>query len=61
MPLVEIEYFNVLFDNKLFCVQSVKNKQEASEHLSKCQEMMTMQQEIYQIIHIIKINISLLV
>ena len=61
MPLVEIGYFNVLFDNKLFCVQPVKNKQEASEHLSKYQEMMTMQQEIYQIIHIIKINISLLV
>ena len=31
MPLVEIEYFNVLFDNKLFFDQPVKNKQEASE------------------------------
>ena len=33
MPLVEIKYFNVLFDNKPFFDQPVKSKWEAYEKL----------------------------
>ena len=47
MPLVEIKNFNALIDNKLFFDQPLKNKQEAYKKLSKCQEMMTIQQETY--------------
>ena len=47
MLLVEIKHFNALTDNKLFFDQPVKNKQEGYEKLSKCQKMMTIQQEIY--------------
>ena len=43
IPLVEIKDFNALIDNKAFFDQQVKN-------LSKCQEMMTIQQDIYWII-----------
>ena len=49
MPLVEIKDFNALIDNKPLFDQPAKNKQEASnvKNLSKCQEMMTKQQETY--------------
>ena len=47
MPLVEIKDFNILIDNKLIFDQAVKNKQEAYENLSKCQDIMIIQQETY--------------
>ena len=47
IPLVEIKDFNPLIDNKPFFDQSVKNKQNAYEKLSKYQEIMIIQQEIY--------------
>ena len=40
--------FNPLTDNKPFFDQPVKNKQEAYENLSKCQEIiMIIQQQVY--------------
>ena len=33
MPLIDIENFNALIDNKLFFEQPVKNRQEAYEKL----------------------------
>ena len=47
LPLVEIKGFNALIDNKSCFDQPVKNKQEAYENLSKCQERMTIQEKIY--------------
>ena len=47
MSLVEIKDFNALIDNKPFFDQPIKNKQDAYENLSKCQEMMTIHQETY--------------
>ena len=44
MSLVEIKDFNPLIINEN---QLVKHKQEVYENLWKCQEMMTIQQEIY--------------
>ena len=41
MPLIEINDFNALIDNKPFFDQPVTSKQEA------CQEMMTIQKEMY--------------
>ena len=61
MPLVEIKDFNVLIDNEPFFDQPVKTKKKCMKNLSKCQEMMTIQQEIYWIICIIKHIISSLV
>ena len=59
MPLVEIKDFNALIGNKLFFDQPVKNKQETYKKLKlKCQKLMTRQQEIYQIFHIIQIIIN---
>ena len=45
--LVETKDFNALIDNKPFFDQPVNNKHETYKSLSKCQEMMTIQQEIY--------------
>ena len=42
IPLVEIEDFNVLIDNKSFFDQPVKNKQEVYENLFKYQEIITL-------------------
>ena len=47
MLLVEIKDLNALIENKPFFDHPVKNKQEAYENLSKCQEILTIQQEIY--------------
>ena len=58
MPLVEIKDFNeliVIFD------QQIKKNKKRMKNLSKCQEMMTIQQEIYQVICIIKIIVNALV
>ena len=58
MPLVEIKDFNVLIYNKLF-FEPVKKKNHM-KNLLKCQEMMTIQQEVYWIMCIIKIIINFL-
>ena len=58
MPRVEIKDFDVIIDNKLCFDQTVKNKQESYKKLLKYQEMMTIQQEMYQIICIIRNIIS---
>ena len=47
MPLVENKGLNALIDNKPIFDKPVKNKQEAQEKSSKCQEIMTIKQEIY--------------
>ena len=52
MTTVEIKDFDVIIDNKLFFDQAVKS-------YLKYQEMMTIQQEMYQIICIIRNIISL--
>ena len=46
MALVETKDFYALINNKSFFDQPVKNKQHEYVKL-KCQEMMTIQQEIY--------------
>ena len=61
MSSVEIKDFNVLTNNKPFSDPPVKNKQEAYENLLKCEEIMTIQQEIHEIICIIKNIKNLLV
>ena len=61
MSLIEITDFNALIDNKTFFDLLVKYKQEAYENFVKYQEMMTVEQEIYWIICIIKIIINSLV
>ena len=45
MSLLEIRDFNALIDNKPFFDELVKNKR--MKNLSKCQERMTLQPEIY--------------
>ena len=47
MPLVEIKDFNALTDNKPFFDQPVETNKKRMKNLLKCQEMMTLQQEIY--------------
>ena len=47
MPLVEIKDLNALNDNKLFFNQIVKTNKKRIKNLSKCQEIMIIQQEIY--------------
>ena len=56
--LVEVKDFNALINNKPFFDQPGKNKQEAYENPIEMSRMMTIQQEIYQIICIIKIIIN---
>ena len=46
-PLVEIKDFNALLDNKSFFDQLLKTNSKRSKNLSKCQEVMTIQQETY--------------
>ena len=46
MPLVKIKYFSALIENKPIFDQPVKDKKRMKT-LLKCQEMMTIQQEIY--------------
>ena len=41
------EGFNTLIEIEPFYNQPVKKKQEAYKNLPRCQEMMTIQQEIY--------------
>ena len=62
MPLVEIKDFNALIDNKTLFDQLVKTRNnKRMKNLSKCQELMIMQQEIYKMFRVIKIIINLLV
>ena len=44
MPLVEIKYFNALID---FLISQSKTNKKHMKNLSKCQEIMTIQQGIY--------------
>ena len=60
-PLLEIKDFKVSIDNKLFFNHPVKTNKKGTKNLSKCQEMMTIQQEIYQIIFVNKNIINSLV
>ena len=46
MPLAKIKDFNALIDHNLFFDQPLKNKKHM-ENLSKCQQTMIIQQEIY--------------
>ena len=46
MSLVVIKDFNVLIDNKPFFNQSVKINKKRMQNLSKCQEILIIQQEI---------------
>ena len=62
MPLVEIKDFNALIDNKTLFDQPVKTRNnKRMKNLSKCQELMIIQQKIYKIFRVIKIIINLLV
>ena len=61
LPLAEIKDFNALIDNQSFFDQPVKTNKKRMKNLSKCQEIIIIQQEIYQIFGIIKIHINLLV
>ena len=47
VSLVEIKDFNALIDNKPFFDQPIKTNKKSMKNVLKCQEMMTMQQEIY--------------
>ena len=47
MSLIEIKDFNTLIDNKRFFDQPVKKNMYRIKILSKCEEIMTVQQEIY--------------
>ena len=47
IPLVEIKDFNAFIDNKPFFDQPVKTNKKRIKNLLKCQEMITVQQEIY--------------
>ena len=53
IPLVEIKDFNALIDKKTFDQPVKTNKR--MKNLSKCQEMVTIQQEIYQPVCTVKI------
>ena len=59
MPLVEIKDFNALIDNKPIFDQLKTNKKRMKNVM--CQKVITIQQEIYWSICIIKIIIDLLV
>ena len=62
MPLVEIKDFNALIDNKTLFDQPVKTRNnKRMKNLSKFQELMIIEQEIYKIFRVIKIIINLLV
>ena len=60
MPLVEIKDINALIDSKPFFDQAVKTNKKHMKNLLKCQEMLTIQHEIYLIICIIRNIITLL-
>ena len=47
MSLVKTEDFNVLIDKKPFLDQPRKTNKNHMKNLSKCQEMMTIQQKTY--------------
>ena len=47
ISLVEIKDFNTLIDNKPFFHQPVKKNKKCMKNLSKCQETMTIQQQVY--------------
>ena len=47
MPLAEVKDFNALIDNKPFFNQPIKTNKKRMKNLSKCQEIMITQQEIY--------------
>ena len=47
MTLVEIKDFNVLIDNKPLFISQSKSNKKCMNNLSKCQEIMIMQHEIY--------------
>ena len=47
LPLLEIKVFNVLINNEPFIDQFIKTNKECMKYLSKCQEMVTIQQETY--------------
>ena len=47
VSLVEIKDFNALIDHKPFFDQPIKTNKKSMKNVLKCQEMMTMQQEIY--------------
>ena len=54
MSLLEIKDFNALIENKTFFNQPVKTNKKCMKSLLKFQEIMTIQQESYYIICIIK-------
>ena len=47
MTLVEIKDFNALIDNKPLFISQSKTNKKCMNNLSKCQEIMIMQHEIY--------------
>ena len=47
MTLVEIKDFNALIDNKPLFISQSKSNKKCMNNLSKCQEIMIMQHEIY--------------
>ena len=47
MPLTEIKDFNALIDNRPLLISQYKTNKKRMKNLLKCQEMMTIQQEIY--------------
>ena len=47
MSLVETKGFNALSNNKQFFDQPVKTSKNRMKNLTKCQEIMIIQQEIY--------------
>ena len=47
MPLVSIKEFNVLIDNTTFFHRPIKTSMKRMKNLWKCQEIMTIQQQIY--------------
>lgn len=47
MPLVEMEDFNALIENKLFLSTRKKQNKNCMKNLSKCLETMIIQQELY--------------
>ena len=51
MPLVEIKDFDALTDDKPFFDQPVKTNKKHMKNLSKCQEMMIIQQETSKVIN----------
>ena len=47
MQLVEVKDFNAVIDNKPFFDQPIKTNKKCIKNLSKCQEMMIIQQKTY--------------